>query len=249
MCCNQWEKWDQWDDEDHRVAQESLRAQIHMLRAHPSAFLWANGSDGLPPRKVRDAYRRILGELHWQNAIVDTVSAQHRDASGNRVWDGIHMEGPYSWRPPSYWFSQRVQGYRRRSCAEQGDNEHIPPLESLKKFHSRRTSFGRSTNGGIITPDRNQGQQHAGKYPGRLWTSATGLRPSAAEFAAKAQIAHYENTRAQFEAFAAGGWDNHKMTHVLDAQQPVAVVFRAHLRLLPEARRRLLRRQEGPAAR
>ena len=25
-------------------------------------------------------------------------------------------------------------------------------------------------------------------------------------------MAHYESTRAQFEAFAAGGWDNHKMT-------------------------------------
>ena len=28
----------------------------------------------------------------------------------------------------------------------------------------------------------------------------------------KAQLAHYENTRAQFENFAAGGWANHKMT-------------------------------------
>jgi exo-1,4-beta-D-glucosaminidase len=35
---------------------------------------------------------------------------------------------------------------------------------------------------------------------------------SAEEFARKAQLAHYEATRAQFEAFAAGGWDNHKMT-------------------------------------
>ena len=28
----------------------------------------------------------------------------------------------------------------------------------------------------------------------------------------KAQLAHYENTRAQFENFAASGWANHKMT-------------------------------------
>jgi exo-1,4-beta-D-glucosaminidase len=34
----------------------------------------------------------------------------------------------------------------------------------------------------------------------------------AEDFARKAQLAHYESTRAQFEAFAAGGWDNHKMT-------------------------------------
>ncbi len=36
MCCNQWEKWNQWSDEDRRVAPESLRSQILMLRPHAS---------------------------------------------------------------------------------------------------------------------------------------------------------------------------------------------------------------------
>ena len=31
------------------------------------------------------------------------------------------------------------------------------------------------------------------------------------DFVRKAQLAHYENTRAQFENFAATGWANHKM--------------------------------------
>ncbi len=31
-------------------------------------------------------------------------------------------------------------------------------------------------------------------------------------FANKAQLAHYESTRAQFETFAANGWASHKMT-------------------------------------
>ena len=39
-----------------------------------------------------------------------------------------------------------------------------------------------------------------------------GSSDSAEEFTRKAQLAHYESTRAQFEAFAANGWDNHKMT-------------------------------------
>ena len=39
-----------------------------------------------------------------------------------------------------------------------------------------------------------------------------GRARNAEEFADKAQLAHYENTRAQFEDFAANGWDNHKMT-------------------------------------
>ena len=35
---------------------------------------------------------------------------------------------------------------------------------------------------------------------------------SAEKFTRKAQLAHYESTRAQFEAFAARGWAGHKMT-------------------------------------
>ena len=133
MCCNQWEKWDQWSEEDHRVAAESLRSQTLMLRPHASVFIWANGSDGLPPEPVRDEYHKILSEVHWQNAIVDTVSSFAKDAKGEHIWDGIIMEGPYSWRPPEYWFSGKYVP-SRGSSAEQGDNEHIPTLESLKKF-------------------------------------------------------------------------------------------------------------------
>ncbi len=133
MCCNQWEMWDQWNEEDHRVAEESLRSQISMLRHHPSVLVWANGSDGLPPDPVLNRYHSILRDLHWQNASVDTVSSFAKDEQGERKWNGIHMEGPYSWRPPTYWFSGKYAA-SRGSCAEQGDNEHIPTYESLKKF-------------------------------------------------------------------------------------------------------------------
>jgi exo-1,4-beta-D-glucosaminidase len=209
MCCNQWEKWDQWNAEDHRVALESLRAQLRMLRCHPSVVLWANGSDGLPPEDIRDEYHQVLSDLHWQSGIVDTVSAFNKDARGNKVWGGIRMEGPYSWRPPAYWFSDRYKG-SSGSAAEHGDNESIPPYESLKKFiptdklwpindwwfYHAGSSEGNNALANIrLAVDRRYGPSH-----------------SAQEFVEKAQLAHYENTRAQFEAFAAGGWSNHKMT-------------------------------------
>ena len=209
MCCNQWEKWSQWDAEDHRVARESLRAQIHSLRPHASVVLWANGSDGLAPVELRNDYRRILSDLHWQNAVVDTVSSFNRDSNGKIVWDGIRMQGPYSWRPPSYWFDNRYRG-SNGSCAEQGDNESIPPYESLKKFIPAEK----------LWPINDSWFYHAGSTD-RNNTLANislvvekryGASKDAAEFAEKAQIAHYENTRAQFEAFAANGWDDHKMT-------------------------------------
>ncbi|MGB2589214.1 MAG: hypothetical protein WBG02_17925 [Candidatus Acidiferrum sp.] len=209
MCCNQWEMWDQWDDEDYRVAQESLRSQILMLRNHPSASIWANGSDGLPPDPVLKMYHGILTDLHWQNAIVDTVSSYAKDDRGEREWNGIHMEGPYSWRPPTYWFSGRYAA-SRGACAEQGDNEHIPTYESLKKFIPADK----------LWPINDTWYFHSGANPGNdtliniqhAVDRRYGASSGAEEFARKAQLAHYEDTRAQFEAFAADGWANHKMT-------------------------------------
>jgi exo-1,4-beta-D-glucosaminidase len=209
MCCNQWEKWDEWSEEDHRVAAESLRSQILMLRPHASVFIWANGSDGLPPPGARDSYHRILADLHWQNAVVDTVSSFKKDETGEREWNGIHMEGPYSWRPPTYWFSGRYAA-ARGACAEQGDNEHIPPYESLKKFIPADK----------LWPINEAWYFHAGSNEGnstlaniqKVLDRRYGPSSSAEEFAKKAQLAHYENTRAQFEDFAANGWADHKMT-------------------------------------
>ncbi|MDT5064022.1 MAG: exo,4-beta-D-glucosaminidase [Mycobacterium sp.] len=209
MCCNQWEKWPQWNDEDLGVAQASMRSQVSMLRSHASAFVWANASDGRPPADVLDKYHDILRELHWQNAIVDTVSSYASNSAGERLWDGIQMAGPYTWRPPSYWFSGRYRA-ARGSSAEQGDNEHIPPFASLTKF---------------IPPDKlwpinDAWYFHAGSNDGnavlasiqRVINRRYGPSSGAEEFTRKAQLAHYESTRAQFESFAALGWAGHKMT-------------------------------------
>ncbi len=209
MCCNQWEKWPQWDNEDMQVALASLWSQVAMLRSHASAFVWANASDGRPPPPVLKDYRSVLDDLHWQNAVVDSVSSYATTADGERLWDGIQMAGPYTWRPPTYWFSGRYRAARGAS-AEQGDNEHIPPFASLRKF---------------IPPDElwpinDTWYFHAGSNPGnaaltsvqRVINRRYGPSSGAEQFARKAQLAHYESTRAQFEAFAALGWAGHKMT-------------------------------------
>lgn len=209
MCCNQWERWSQWSAEDQRVARESLRSQILMLRSHAAVFIWSNGSDGLPPKPVLATYHQILSTLHWQNAVVDTVSSFARGVNGQVLWDGIHMQGPYSWRPPSYWFSGRYAA-ARGSCAEQGDNENILPYESLQKFIPADK----------LWPINKYWFFHSGANNGNNELTNTqlavnrryGSSSSAKEFAEKAQLALYEDTRAQFEDFAANGWANHKMT-------------------------------------
>jgi exo-1,4-beta-D-glucosaminidase len=209
MCCNQWEKWDQWNEEDDDVASQSLRSQILMLRSHASVFVWANASDGLPLEPICQGYNAILKGLHWQDAVVNTVSAFAKDANGNHNWDGIRMEGPYCWRPPSYWFGGKYPA-TCGSTVEQGDNEQIPTLESLKKFIPEDK----------LWPINDTWFMHAGAWAdncslGNIQLALEkryGPSSSVEEFVRKAQLAHYENTRAQFESFAACGWATHKMT-------------------------------------
>ena len=209
MCCNQWEKWEQWSGEDHSVALQSLQSQILMLRSHASVFIWANASDGMPPDTICHEDSQILSELHWQNAIVNTVSAFAKDTNGNRVWDGIRMEGPYCWRPPTYWFSGKYPA-TIGSIAEQGDNEQIPTLESLKKFIPSDK----------LWPINDMWYMHAGAWADNCTLGNVqlalkkryGPSDNVEDFVRKAQLAHYENARAQFESFAACGWANHKMT-------------------------------------
>jgi exo-1,4-beta-D-glucosaminidase len=209
MCCNQWEKWDQWDDECHCVASQSLRSQIQMLRHHTSVFVWSNASDGIPPEQVSTEYNKILAEQHWQNAIVNTVSAFAKDSAGNRLWDGIRMEGPYCWRPPSYWFGGKYPA-TCGATVEQGDNEQIPTLESLRKFIPAEK----------LWPINDNWYMHAGAWPNNCsfgdiqlaLKKRYGPSSNIEDFVRKAQLAHYENSRAQFESFAACGWASHKMT-------------------------------------
>jgi exo-1,4-beta-D-glucosaminidase len=202
MCCAQWEHWELWSAEDQWVARASLRARLRELRSHPSVAIWANGSDGLPPDEVLNDYHQIIRESHWQNAVVDTVSHVNRASSG------IHMAGPYVWRPPYYWFSDKY-GAARGSSAEEGDNETIPPLESLKKFIPADK----------LWPINEAWFFHSGANEGnnllenvqRVINHRYGPSSSVEEFSRKAQLAHYEDVRAQYESYVTH-WDNRKMT-------------------------------------
>lgn len=204
MCCAQWEHWDLWNAEDQWVARASLRARIRELRSHPSVVIWANGSDGLPPDPVLNDYHQILQEEHWQDAVVDTVSHV------NRSWSGIHMAGPYVWRPPYYWFSDKY-GPARGSSAEEGDNETIPPLESIKKFIPADK----------LWPINEYWYFHSGANEGnntlenirRVINKRYGPSNSAEEFSRKAQLAHYEDVRAQYETYATHWVDRKMMIH------------------------------------
>jgi exo-1,4-beta-D-glucosaminidase len=200
VCCGQWENWENWDDEDHIVARKGVEAQVLSVRYRPSAFMWAHGSDGRPPEKVLNAYRDVLNQLHWQNADVDHCAENT---------DGIHMEGPYSTKAPYYWFSSAFKA-NKGFCAEQGDNECVVPYETLKKIIPADKLWPINDSWFFRT-----GQNGDNRYLlaiENFINEGFGQSSNAKEFCDRAQIFHYANTRAQFEAFAARGWATHKGT-------------------------------------
>lgn len=202
MCCGPWELYSHWDASDYKVAFASVTDIINNLRAHPSAFLWSNGSDGLPPENILSKYHAILKERNWQNPVVDTVSARNDD------WSGIHMAGPYSWRSPAFFFKGGIIA-TEGSMAETGNDETIPPFDSLKKFIPEDK----------LWPINEFWEMRAGSAPGNNTLDSIraavdnryGPSNSAVDFTRKAQLAHYENVRAQFESFGALGFESHKM--------------------------------------
>ena len=204
MCCGSWERWGEWDAENHRVAQASVRDSIYRLRSHASIAIWGNASDGLPPPKVLAGYQATLKEAAWQNAVIDTASTASRD-----YWSGVHMNGPYSWRSPVFWFDPNnlnAQG----SVLEEGNNETIPILSTMEKFLPE----------GARWPFNKVWAMHAGSAPGnnklegihKVIANRYGGANNLAEFVGKAQLAQYESARALFEAYGALDWRTHKVT-------------------------------------
>ena len=209
MCCNQWEKWQQWDDEDRRVAKESLRSQIEMLRSHPAVFIWANGGDGRPPeggpgRLPPHPRRTALAERHRRHRLGvrprhrrQTVVGRHPDVRAVQLAAAVVL----------------VRGALRcspRVLGRQGDNEHIPPYASLKRFIPADKLWPINDTWFFHAGSNQQNSTLSNVR--RVVDSRYGPSTGAEMFADKAQLAHYEATRAQFEAFAANGWDGHKMT-------------------------------------
>lgn len=201
MCCGAWERWHQWDDEDYDTARDSIYDTIRAVRAHPAVALWSNGSDGMPPDEVLGGYHRALESAHWQNPILDTVSTRNRD------WSGIHMNGPYTWRSPAFWF-QPDNPIASGSCAEEGNNEAVPILSSMKKM----------LPGDALWPFNPVWSMHGGSMNGLLGVTHKvidrrfGGAQRLEDFVLKAQVAQYEGGRAQMEAYAARGWETNKFT-------------------------------------
>jgi len=194
VCCSAWEN-DAWTAEQENVAHASLDSQLRRLRAHASAFLWTYGSDQPVSATHLAQYKTIATGLHWQNPTLDNVATW---ANANA---GMKMDGPYVWEPPSLWWDTTKAGSSFGTTAEEG-TESPPPLESLQKF------LGPAD----LWPIGAAWNYHAGKAKSVFDNIAPftngvngryGTTTSAADYAKKAELQNYENTRAFFESWSA----------------------------------------------
>ncbi len=65
-----------WQDEQRDIAAAALKDQIHILRQHPSVFVWLNGSDGPPPPNVEEHVPRHSEGIDWPNPVVSSAAEE-----------------------------------------------------------------------------------------------------------------------------------------------------------------------------
>jgi exo-1,4-beta-D-glucosaminidase len=194
-CCDAWEKWSNWKQEQHKIAGESLRSQIRVLRNHPSVFVWLYGSDGPPPANVEKMYLGILKELNWPNPSVSSASATATTVSGP---SGVKMTGPYEYVPPVYWLADTKAGGAYGYNTETSPGPAIPPRESLERFIPKEH----------LWPIDDVWNFHSG---GERFTTINvftdglnrryGAPTSLDDYERKAQAMTYDGQRAMFEGY------------------------------------------------
>jgi exo-1,4-beta-D-glucosaminidase len=194
-CCDAWEQWDKWKEDQRKIAGESLRAQIRVLRNHPSVFVWLYGSDGPPPADVEKIYLDILKELQWPNPSLSSASATATTVTGD---SGVKMTGPYEYVPPVYWLADTEAGGAYGYNTETSPGPAIPPRESLERFIPKEH----------LWPIDQVWNFHAG---GERFTTINvftdglnrryGAATSLDDYQRKAQAVTYDGERAMFEAY------------------------------------------------
>ena len=194
-CCDAWERWKVWKEDQHKIAGDSLRSQIRILRNHPSVFVWLYGSDGPPPADVEKMYLGILKDLDWPNPSISSASADPTTVTGA---SGVKMTGPYEYVPPMYWLADTQAGGAYGYNTETSPGPAIPPKESLERFIPKDH----------LWPIDDVWNFHAG---GERFTTVNvftdgltkryGAPTSLDDYERKAQAMTYDGQRAMFEAY------------------------------------------------
>ncbi len=219
-CCDKWEAWAgtggaPWSEHDRTTAYRSAASEAVLLRDHPSVVAFLIGSDNAPPTDIAAGYVNALVSNGWDAPIVAAASDATSTATGP---SGMKMNGPYAWVPPSYWYDTDPSlGGAVGFSSEISAGESIPRMATLKTFMS-------ADDLRHLWQDPTMAQFHAGRTStlfqnlsiyDKALTARYGAPTSASDYVRKAQLAGYEATRAQFEAYASKATASQPATGVI----------------------------------
>ncbi|MGW2458594.1 glycoside hydrolase family 2 protein [Streptomyces sp. NPDC001761] len=210
-CCDKWEgqvnggeKGNRWTEADYPVARTSMAAEAARLRDHPSVISFLIGSDFAPDARIEKTYLDALESADWSTPVVSSASDRSSPRLGS---SGMKMTGPYDWVPPGYWYAKQ-EGGATGFNSETSAGPSIPTLDTLRRM---MTPAELDT----LWKDPDARQYHRSPSPVfgtlKIYDDALAGRYGAptglTDYVRKAQLAQYENVRAQFEAYGRNATD------------------------------------------
>ncbi|MEW2623179.1 exo-beta-D-glucosaminidase [Streptomyces sp. NPDC048106] len=210
-CCDKWEgqvngteNGEKWTPADYPVAKASMAAEAARLRDHPSVISFLIGSDFAPDATIEKNYLDALRAADWNLPVIAAASDKSSPRLGR---SGMKMTGPYDWVPPDYWYAKR-EGGATGFNSETSAGPSIPTLDTLRRM---------LTPAELDSLWRDPGARQYHRSPSAtfgtlsLYDDALAARYGAptglADYVRKAQLAQYENVRAQFEAYGRNATD------------------------------------------
>ncbi|MFI6003348.1 glycosyl hydrolase 2 galactose-binding domain-containing protein [Streptomyces sp. NPDC051366] len=214
QCCTKWEgevngteAGESWTTADYPVAKASMAAEAARLRDHPSVISFLIGSDFAPDEEIEKGYLDALKAADWPTPVIPAASAKSAPLSGP---SGMRMPGPYDWVPPGYWYDKR-EGGATGFNSETSAGPDVPTLDTLRRMMSPAELTALWKDPAAPQYHRSPSRTYATlKLYDDALTARYGAPRSLEDYVAKAQLAQYENVRAQFEAYARNATDASK---------------------------------------
>jgi exo-1,4-beta-D-glucosaminidase len=212
QCCDFWEATS-YSIADNATYQLSAQTTGQALRNHPSVFSF-QWSDNAPTASQESLALQGFAAADYAGPFI--ASAEYK--SSPQLGPAGEKEGPYDWVPPVYWYDTTHStggdltnaGGAWGFDSEQSAGNTVPTLDSINRFLSAADQAALWQDPGANQYHNNyEGTKHTGYHFGTLYNLDTaisnryGAWSSLDQYVQEAQVANYENTRAQFEAFIA----------------------------------------------
>ncbi|MBN9739923.1 beta-mannosidase [Amycolatopsis sp. A1MSW2902] len=216
LCCDAWqpEHPEKLTDRDYRIMHDSAYSIAQAERSHPSVITYGWSDNEPIPRQETETLSAFKA-ADWDVPVI--ASAEYK--STKTLGPSGEKEGPYDWVPPTYWYdssafdktdpSRTNAGGAWGFASEQSAGHTVPTLDSLRRFLSPQEQAKLWQDPAYNQYHANYESGHGGYKFGTLYTldesiaHRYGKWDSLESYVESAQIANYENTRSQFEAFLA----------------------------------------------